>query len=52
MNQYFVPDRPIPDYVDHYDNEPHICPKCGCEINETIYIKDGHVIGCERRQIL
>lgn len=47
MNQYFVPDQPIPDYVDNYDNGPHICPECGCEINETIYIKDGYVIGCE-----
>ena len=29
MNPYFVPDQPIPDYVDNYDNEPHICPECG-----------------------
>ena len=38
MNQYDIPDRPIPSWVDNYDDKPHICPECGCEINETIYI--------------
>lgn len=47
MNPYDIPDRPIPSRVDNYDDKPHICSECGCEINETIYIKDGMVIGCE-----
>ena len=46
MNQYDIPDRPIPSWVDNYDYKPHICPECGCEINETIYIKDVMVFGC------
>lgn len=47
MNPYYVPDEQIPSWVDDYDAKPHICPECGCEINKTIYIKDGMVIGCE-----
>lgn len=47
MNPYYVPDRPIPDYVDNYEIKPRICPECGCEINETVYICGGMVIGCE-----
>jgi hypothetical protein len=35
MNPYDIPDRPIPSWVDNYDDKPHICPECGCEINET-----------------
>ena len=31
----------------YYNVPVNICPECGCEINETIYIKDGMVIGCE-----
>ena len=41
MNPYDIPDRPIPSWVDNYDDKPHICPECGCEINETIYIIGG-----------
>ena len=47
MNQYDITDMPWPSWVDNYDAKPHICPECGCAINETIYIKDGLVIGCE-----
>ena len=47
MNQYDIPDRPSRRGGDNYDDRPHICPECGGETNETIYIKAGMVIGCE-----
>lgn len=46
MNPYYVPDRTIPDDVDNYDDEPFLCPVCGFEINERIYVQHGMVIGC------
>lgn len=47
MNPYDVPDRPIPSWVDNYDDKPRICPECGREIHETIYVKYSTIIGCE-----